>query len=107
MEETTTTKTTTLMEVGAGLAVEGATATLEQINGIRTYRSGEEYLIAMREDLAEWLARLYNSPPAPNVGGGGDAAAVTQFFNIDYDNFFDQLENGVVLCKVIINHFEQ
>ena len=62
-----------------------ATALLQepQINGIRTYRSGEEYLIAMREDLAEWLATLYG----PHLA-------------IDYDNFFELLENGVVLCQV-------
>lgn len=66
------------------MAAEGAevTATLEQINGIRTYRSGDEYLWAMREDLADWLQRLY----APHL-------------RIDCDNFFDVLEDGVALCR--------
>lgn len=64
---------------GAGNEV---TATLEQINGIRTYRSGDEYLWAMREDLADWLQRLY----APHL-------------RIDCDNFFDVLEDGVALCR--------
>ena len=67
---------------GGGAEVTSATATLEQINGIRTYRSGDEYLWAMREDLADWLQRLY----APHL-------------RIDCDNFFDVLEDGVALCR--------
>jgi len=66
---------------GGGAEVTSATATLEQINGIRTYRSGDEYLWAMREDLADWLQRLY------------------AHLRIDCDNFFDVLEDGVALCR--------
>ena len=49
----------------------------------RPFKSSEEYLIAMKEDLAEWLQRLY-----PHL-------------HIDVDNFVDVLEDGVVLCKVV------
>lgn len=51
----------------------------------RPFKSSEEYLIAMKEDLAEWLQRLYS----PQL-------------NIDCDNFMDVLEDGVVLCKVCV-----
>jgi hypothetical protein len=49
----------------------------------RPFKSSEEYLVAMKEDLAEWLHRLYH----PQL-------------NIDFDNFMDVLEDGVALCKV-------
>ena len=47
----------------------------------RPFRSNEQYLIAMKEDLAEWLNTLYP---------GLDFTA---------DNFFNRLETGVVLCR--------
>ncbi|XP_055356206.1 GAS2-like protein pickled eggs [Paramacrobiotus metropolitanus] len=50
---------------------------------LRQHSSTEEYLLALREDLAEWLAGLY---PATEI---------------DTDNFFDKLETGTVLCKHI------
>lgn len=46
----------------------------------RPFKSAEDYLYAMREDLAEWLNSLYD-------------------LNIDVDNFFEMLENGVILCE--------
>lgn len=49
----------------------------------RPFKSSEEYLVAMKEDLAEWLGRLYH----PQL-------------EIDAENFMDVLEDGVVLCKV-------
>lgn len=48
----------------------------------RPFKSSEEYLYAMKEDLAEWLQTLY-----PEL-------------NINVDNFMDRLETGVALCKV-------
>lgn len=51
----------------------------------RPFKSSEEYLVAMKEDLAEWLHRLYY----PQL-------------HIDFDNFMDVLEDGVALCKVYI-----
>lgn len=48
----------------------------------RPFKSSEEYLYAMREDLAEWLNTLY-----PEL-------------MINVDNFMDRLDTGVALCKV-------
>ncbi|XP_036591880.1 GAS2-like protein 1 [Trichosurus vulpecula] len=49
---------------------------------IRPFRSSEEYLDAMKEDLAEWLNALYGL--AVPGGGGG---------------FLEALETGVALCR--------
>ncbi|XP_044539219.1 GAS2-like protein 1, partial [Gracilinanus agilis] len=49
---------------------------------IRPFRSSEEYLDAMKEDLAEWLNALYGL--AVPGGGGG---------------FLEALESGAVLCR--------
>ncbi|XP_035226554.1 GAS2-like protein pickled eggs [Stegodyphus dumicola] len=46
----------------------------------RPFRSHEEYLYAMKEDLAEWLQTLYDLP-------------------VTADDFMDRLETGVVLCR--------
>ncbi|KAJ1524480.1 hypothetical protein ONE63_010975 [Megalurothrips usitatus] len=51
----------------------------------RPFKSSEEYLYAMKEDLAEWLNALY---PALDLG---------------VDNFLDRLETGVLLCKVSLS----
>lgn len=61
-----------------GQAVE---VVLMEPRPFRPFKSSEEYLIAMKEDLAEWLLRLYQ-------------------LEIDAENFMDVLEDGVVLCKV-------
>lgn len=50
----------------------------------RPFKSSEEYLYAMREDLAEWLNTLY-----PQL-------------MINVDNFMDRLDTGIALCKVRI-----
>ena len=50
----------------------------------RPFKTSEEYLYAMKEDLAEWLHTLYE-------------------LDINADNFFKQLETGVVLCGQDIN----
>ena len=50
----------------------------------RPFRSNEEYLVAMKEDLAEWLNTLYT---------GLDMSA---------DNFLNRLETGVILCRLDI-----
>ncbi|XP_019869201.2 GAS2-like protein pickled eggs [Aethina tumida] len=47
----------------------------------RPFKSGDEYLFAMKEDLAEWLQTMY-----PHLG-------------ITTDNFFEKLETGVALCE--------
>ncbi|CAL4112518.1 unnamed protein product [Meganyctiphanes norvegica] len=46
----------------------------------KPFKTSEEYLYAMKEDLAEWLHNLYG-------------------LNINVDNFFDKLETGVELCQ--------
>ncbi|MBN3309044.1 GA2L2 protein, partial [Amia calva] len=48
---------------------------------IRPFRSSEEYLFAMKEDLAEWLRDLYR-------------------LDITLDTFLDALETGAVLCQL-------
>ncbi|XP_075754035.1 GAS2-like protein 1 isoform X2 [Pelodiscus sinensis] len=47
---------------------------------IRPFRSSEEYLYAMEEDLAEWLHALYG-------------------LKIQVENFMELLETGCVLCQ--------
>ncbi|XP_044261603.1 GAS2-like protein pickled eggs [Tribolium madens] len=47
----------------------------------RPFKSSEEYLVAMKEDLAEWLQTMYPS------------------LEINVDNFMEKLETGVVLCE--------
>ena len=61
-----------------GRAVE---VVLMEPRPFRPFKSSEEYLIAMKEDLAEWLQRLYQ-------------------LDIDAESFMHVLEDGVVLCKV-------
>jgi len=46
---------------------------------IKPFKSGEEYLYAMKEDLAEWLGDLYN-------------------MGIDVNNIMEVLETGALLC---------
>ncbi|KAF7238480.1 GAS2-like protein 1 [Varanus komodoensis] len=47
---------------------------------IRPFRSSEEYLYAMKEDLAEWLNTLYD-------------------LEVQVENFMDALETGYDLCQ--------
>ncbi|XP_076230912.1 GAS2-like protein pickled eggs isoform X2 [Calliopsis andreniformis] len=54
---------------------------LLEARSYRPFKSSEEYLIAMKEDLAEWLNSLY-----PEL-------------RINVDNFMDRLDTGVALCK--------
>ena len=51
----------------------------------RPFKSSEEYLYAMKEDLAEWLNMLYSE------------------LELNVDNFMEKLETGIVLCKVSFN----
>lgn len=61
-----------------------ANAVLLEARSYRPFKSSEEYLYAMREDLAEWLNMLY-----PEL-------------RINTNNFMDRLDTGVALCKVNI-----
>lgn len=47
---------------------------------LRNFKSSEEYLYAMKEDLAEWLNHLYS-------------------LDINVCNFIRRLETGVLLCR--------
>lgn len=47
----------------------------------RPFKTSEEYLYAMKEDLADWLNNLYS-------------------LDINVDNFFERLDTGEVLCAV-------
>ncbi|XP_077152381.1 GAS2-like protein 2 [Ranitomeya variabilis] len=49
------------------------------VRSIRPYKSSEQYLYAMKEDLAEWLKDLYN-------------------LDITVENFIEVLETGTLLC---------
>ncbi|KAH9383844.1 hypothetical protein HPB48_025614 [Haemaphysalis longicornis] len=51
-----------------------------EIRPLRPFKSSEEYLWAMKEDLAEWMNTLYGLKLTP-------------------ENFFDSLDDGVVLCR--------
>lgn len=59
-----------------------ANTILLEARPFRPFKSSEEYLVAMREDLAEWLNCLY-----PELC-------------INFVNFMDKLDTGVALCKV-------
>lgn len=50
------------------------------VRSIRPFKSSEQYLEAMKEDLAEWLRDLYG-------------------LDIDAANFLQVLETGLVLCR--------
>lgn len=50
------------------------------VRSIRSFKSSEHYLEAMKEDLAEWLRDLYG-------------------LDIDAANFLQVLETGLVLCQ--------
>ena len=56
---------------------------------MRSFNRADEYLYAMKEDLAEWLNMLYIE------------------IDIDAENFLGKLETGELLVKVgyIINHY--
>ncbi|CAH2052573.1 unnamed protein product, partial [Iphiclides podalirius] len=58
-----------------------AGALLLETRPFRPFKSSEEYLYAMKEDLAEWLTLLY-----PEL-------------RITADNFLDRLDTGVALCR--------
>ena len=63
---------------------EGNTATEVilslETKSVQPYKTQDEYLYAMKEDLAEWFNTLYG-------------------LDISVENFFEQLETGVVLCQ--------
>lgn len=60
---------------------EGGTLLVLEPKSLRSFTTNDEYLYAMKEDLADWFACLYQKD------------------DITADNFFQFLETGVLLCK--------
>ncbi|XP_042217341.1 GAS2-like protein pickled eggs [Homarus americanus] len=60
-------------------ATDGESIMLLEPRPFRPFKTSEEYLYAMKEDLAEWLNNLYS-------------------MDINVDNFFERLDTGEVLC---------
>jgi len=50
-----------------------------ELRSVKPYKTKDEYLYAMKEDLSEWFNSLYG-------------------LEISADNFFEQLDTGIVLC---------
>ncbi|XP_076336553.1 uncharacterized protein LOC143239409 [Tachypleus tridentatus] len=72
---------TTAVEIcGPTACVEDVHAMLLEPRPFRPFKTSEEYLYAMKEDLAEWLNALYG-------------------LDITVDNFLERLETGVILCR--------
>ncbi|CAF3729112.1 unnamed protein product [Rotaria sp. Silwood1] len=53
-----------------------------EMKSLQPYSTTDEYLYAMKEDLADWLANMY-----------------PEWCPITADNFIESLENGVLLCQ--------
>ena len=70
--------TSSLMNVNEMASVEENPSI--HLRPFRSFRSNEEYLWAMKEDLAEWLNSLYD-------------------LNVSADDLIEKLENGVILCR--------
>lgn len=69
-------------ELNGGMAEDEASLQLMERRQFRSFNRADEYLYAMKEDLAEWLNALY---PGIDVGA---------------ENFMDRLETGEHLIKV-------
>lgn len=82
---TSTDITLSLLLTHAKQANNMANTVLLEARPYRPFKSSEEYLYAMREDLAEWLNTMY-----PDL-------------RINTENFMDRLDTGVALCKVCSN----
>lgn len=71
----------TVTMMGNGVEPPDFEVTLLEPRPFRPFKSSEEYLYAMKEDLAEWLNGLYEG------------------LDLDADNFLEQMETGVILCQ--------
>ncbi|GBM93883.1 GAS2-like protein pickled eggs [Araneus ventricosus] len=69
------------MMTGNGVEPPDFEVTLLEPRPFRPFKSSEEYLYAMKEDLAEWLNGLYEG------------------LDLDADNFLEEMETGVILCQ--------
>ncbi|XP_067650040.1 GAS2-like protein 2B [Haliotis asinina] len=62
-----------------------------QPKSLRGFTTSDDYLLAMKEDLAEWFHALYK-------------------IDITAENFFEELETGVLLCRhanEVVQHYRQ
>nr|XP_045606886.1 uncharacterized protein LOC123763663 [Procambarus clarkii] len=62
-------------------SADGESIMLLEPRPFRPFKTSEEYLYAMKEDLAEWLNNLYS-------------------MDINVDSFFERLDTGEVLCAL-------
>ncbi|XP_076452901.1 uncharacterized protein LOC143288384 [Babylonia areolata] len=58
----------------------GETVLVVEHKSLRSFTTNDEYLYAMKEDLADWFSFLYKVP-------------------VDAETFFEILETGVLLCR--------
>lgn len=70
-----------MVVTGNGVEPPDFEVTLLEPRPFRPFKSSEEYLYAMKEDLAEWLNGLYEG------------------LDLDADDFLEQMETGVILCQ--------
>lgn len=63
----------------------GLGARMIDMKSIQPYGTRDEYLYAMKEDLAEWFNSMYFT----EASSGG----------IEAETFVEQLENGVIICS--------
>ena len=66
-------------------------ARLVEMKSIQPYSNKEEYIRAMKQDLAEWFNSIYSLPVSLPTSGG-------HFNELNALNFIDELENGVLIC---------
>lgn len=59
-------------------------ARMIDMKSIQPYSTRDEYLYAMKEDLAEWFNAMYGTVLTPRI---------------DAETFVEQLENGVLICS--------
>ena len=53
---------------------------ITEMKSIQSFTTKDEYLYAMKEDLADWFNSMYST-------------------DITAENFIDQLKNGVLICR--------
>jgi hypothetical protein len=58
----------------------GRTLLVLEPKSLRSFTTNDEYLVAMKEDLADWFSCLYK-------------------MSVDAETFLSVLETGVLLCK--------
>ena len=70
------------------LAVGGCCSAVSEMKSIQPYSTRDEYIYAMKEDLAEWFNSMYHAVSSSSPLTNSLTAL----------NFTDELENGVLIC---------